>query len=494
MNAGSIPNWVWIAVGGLLLTVSPLIFWLPRYTTSSPSYCLSCHDGSGGLPNRGIESKVHPSFTEVTCTGCHAKPGQIVYEGYREGFTSEPERVSPNCVKCHRKIGERNDQVGFKFNPLQIVIPHRVHLDLGAKCTDCHANVAHDLREPQTNRPRMEYCSQCHATTTESCGKCHADEIPAGALPPPFPAGLVGDGRGLYSRYCANCHGAKGDRVAGVDLQSRKFLDIRSFDTLRIIIAEGHGGMPSFGELWGGPLTDDEIRAIVAYLKLSSEGFAANGSSLYESNCVVCHGAQGDKMPTVDLSSAEFSEGLGREEVSRAIREGKGGMPAFSKPAGGPLAWEEIEAIARYAASLSAPAKPELDVAALYSDNCAVCHGKDGSQIPSGDLGSAEFWSSRSDEELFAATAEGKGGMPAFSATAGGDLSNEEIAAILEFLKSKAGLGPPAPAPVPPEIPHGLEGMTECLKCHGPEGIKPVPADHAGRTADSCQVCHHAAE
>ncbi|MFQ6033324.1 MAG: c-type cytochrome, partial [Candidatus Bipolaricaulia bacterium] len=392
MNGRSIPNWIWIAVGGLLLTVSPLIFFLPRYTTSSPSYCLTCHGEDGGLANRGIESKVHPSFAVVTCTDCHAKPRQIVYEGYREGFTSEPERVSPNCIRCHRGISGRNDQVGFRFNPLQILIPHKLHLGLGAKCTDCHANIAHDLREPQTNRPRMEYCSQCHATTVEPCAKCHAGGIPSGPPPSPFPAGLAGDGRGLYSRYCANCHGTEGDRVAGVDLKSREFLGIRSFATLRIIVAEGHGGMPSFGELLGGPLTDDEIRAIIAYLKLSSEGFATNGPSLYASNCVVCHGAEGKKMPTVDLSSAEFINSLGREGISRAIREGKGGMPAFSKPAGGPLSYEEIEAIVRYVVSLAgAPPKPELDLAALYGDNCAACHGEDGSRIPSANLGSAEF-------------------------------------------------------------------------------------------------------
>jgi mono/diheme cytochrome c family protein len=253
--------------------------------------------------------------------------------------------------------------------------------------------------------------------------------------------------------------------------------------------------MPSFSDLKGGPLTDDEIRAIIAHLRLSSEGFAANGLSLYESNCAVCHGAKGEKMPTVDLSSAEFIDKLGRAGISSAIREGKGGMPAFSKSAGGPLSYEEIEAIVRYAISLAgAPAKPELDVAVLYSDNCGTCHGEEGDRISSANLGAKEFLSSRSDEELFVATAKGKGGMPASSSAEGGNLSAEEIAAILEYLKSKAGLGPPAPAPIPSEIPHGLEGMTECLKCHGPEGFKPVPADHAERTEDSCQICHHTAE
>jgi mono/diheme cytochrome c family protein len=32
--------------------------------------------------------------------------------------------------------------------------------------------------------------------------------------------------------------------------------------------------------------------------------------------------------------------------------------------------------------------------------------------------------------------------------------------------------------------------MDRCFTCHGPSGIKPVPADHEGRTEDTCQVCH----
>ncbi len=69
----------------------------------------------------------------------------------------------------------------------------------------------------------------------------------------------------------------------------------------------------------------------------------------------------------------------------------------------------------------------------------------------------------------------------------------------------------------PPQLPHTLEGRTECLSCHGPEefrgatlprlphtlagrtdclichnasGIKPFPEDHAGRTSATCLNCH----
>ena len=42
-----------------------------------------------------------------------------------------------------------------------------------------------------------------------------------------------------------------------------------------------------------------------------------------------------------------------------------------------------------------------------------------------------------------------------------------------------------------PEIPHAIVGIeTQCLTCHGPAGVKPVPADHEGRPVDTCTACH----
>ena len=44
---------------------------------------------------------------------------------------------------------------------------------------------------------------------------------------------------------------------------------------------------------------------------------------------------------------------------------------------------------------------------------------------------------------------------------------------------------------VAPNIPHDLAGRDNCLMCHDPNtGIKPAPANHAGRTVDQCQTCH----
>lgn len=45
----------------------------------------------------------------------------------------------------------------------------------------------------------------------------------------------------------------------------------------------------------------------------------------------------------------------------------------------------------------------------------------------------------------------------------------------------------------PPAIPHGLEGRDNCLMCHKPGAMEPVPdapADHEGREITVCQLCH----
>ncbi len=41
-----------------------------------------------------------------------------------------------------------------------------------------------------------------------------------------------------------------------------------------------------------------------------------------------------------------------------------------------------------------------------------------------------------------------------------------------------------------PQIPHILEGRTDCLLCHKAGGIKPFPQGHEGRSQDTCLNCH----
>lgn len=43
-----------------------------------------------------------------------------------------------------------------------------------------------------------------------------------------------------------------------------------------------------------------------------------------------------------------------------------------------------------------------------------------------------------------------------------------------------------------PKTPHTIEGRADCLACHGPNGRRPVPPSHAGRTSATCLSCHPA--
>ncbi|GEM_PF-4416681 len=178
MSANRFPKWLWGAAVIVLIVAVNLVMALVHFVTANPVSCLSCH-GTGGTPDMSKGSLVHPTYAQVKCVDCHAKPGQyVLVEGYRGGFSADPPKLSASCVRCHSDVPSRQNALGFKFNPVKIDLSHKAHLERGANCTDCHQNLAHDPSPEPTNRPRMEYCYQCHDRST-SCTKCHGTSIPS---------------------------------------------------------------------------------------------------------------------------------------------------------------------------------------------------------------------------------------------------------------------------------------------------------------------------
>ncbi|MBI4319022.1 MAG: c-type cytochrome [Chloroflexi bacterium] len=443
------PLWVWFIIGVVFVPVSAIpIMGLARYTTTSSQFCVTCH-GTGETPDRAVRSVVHADFSRVTCVDCHAQPGQVVFEGYRAGFMAEPERVSSNCVRCHTQMTTTNDQNDFKFNFLDIKIPHKFHIAAGATCTSCHSNVAHDLNVPQTNRPTMQSCNSCHAQT-DSCSKCHATSVPTAPaqVPAPPALGSMADGRVRYQRVCAACHGQKGDSVRSAKLSSQEFQSSQGEAKIFKATAEGQGVMPPFSRAHGGTLTDDEIKAILGYLKTLALGTAAakiDAKALYDRNCIICHGADGDKVAGVKHSSKEYWYSQGEEVITKAITNGKGGMPPFGRGRGGTLGTVEVEALVEYLKSFPGPGVLAAKGAGqegkdLYAKNCAACHGDKGERVGTANLSSKDFIISRGDAGLATATAEGKGGMPGFGKAKGGPLTDEQIKQVVDYMKSLAGV------------------------------------------------------
>lgn len=80
---------------------------------------------------------------------------------------------------------------------------------------------------------------------------------------------LVRTGRQLWGLNCASCHGTTGEGVDAPALNSQQFLEIASDEQTHRIIAAGITGteMPAWWNEFGGPLTDEQIAAIVAYVR-----------------------------------------------------------------------------------------------------------------------------------------------------------------------------------------------------------------------------------
>jgi mono/diheme cytochrome c family protein len=82
-------------------------------------------------------------------------------------------------------------------------------------------------------------------------------------------AAQVATGGQLWSLNCAECHGTTGQGVSAPALNSQEFLGSVSDQQIRGIIAGGVPGtaMPAWLSDYGGPLTEQQIEALVVYLR-----------------------------------------------------------------------------------------------------------------------------------------------------------------------------------------------------------------------------------
>jgi mono/diheme cytochrome c family protein len=80
---------------------------------------------------------------------------------------------------------------------------------------------------------------------------------------------LVTTGHQLWMLDCSSCHGDQGQGVDAPALNSKQFLGSITDEQVHRIVSSGISGtpMPAWLDEFGGPLTDDEIAAVVAFVR-----------------------------------------------------------------------------------------------------------------------------------------------------------------------------------------------------------------------------------
>jgi cytochrome c oxidase cbb3-type subunit III len=169
----------------------------------------------------------------------------------------------------------------------------------------------------------------------------------------------VTDFKQLFTERCAGCHGADGTLGPGPPLNDPLFLALISDADLQNVIANGRSGtlMPAWSHAAGGPLTDEQIAALVKGLKqwqnsgdkpiqqvfpsapplTANNGTAGNaqaGAKVYAAACASCHGEHGEGVEEQAgaINNAAFLQLCSDVQLRRYIITGRTdlGMPNFA--------------------------------------------------------------------------------------------------------------------------------------------------------------------
>ena len=191
--------------------------------------------------------------------------------------------------------------------------------------------------------------------------------------------GQIDLGARLFADNCAVCHGSDGQGRVGATL-SKDWPSLRPDLLVRSTIESGVPGSPmvAWGQQKGGPLTAADIDALVAYiLSWQTGGFPAipptatphprpvltavpdvagdpnNGAIVYDQNCAVCHGPNGEGRIGATLSK-DWPALRPDLSMKTTISNGIPGspMPAWSQDNGGPLAETEINNVVAFLLAL----------------------------------------------------------------------------------------------------------------------------------------------
>jgi mono/diheme cytochrome c family protein len=258
------------------------------------------------------------------------------------------------------------------------------------------------------------------------------------------------DGERLFEINCAQCHG---DSVPFSGTE----------EELRQIIATGgkHLEMPP----WRERLSEDALDTLARYVVDPSA--VPEGEALFEENCSSCHPTV-PSAPTVDAAREIIATGGAHET-----------MPVW----GDVLTAEQLNALVQFTLELTR-GEPIERGRELFTQYCAACHGNFGEGGPNParpgyvipPISTAEYMRTRDNATLRAIISQGQPnfGMSPFSTDFGGPLDDDQIDAIVSYLRQWETN--PA-VEQPPEVAAGVSALGGeqiyneiCAQCHGSKG------------------------
>lgn len=288
-------------------------------------------------------------------------------------------------------------------------------------------------------------------------------------------SGDAQEGERIFRRDCLSCHGEDGNRIPVSPLSAKDFLDSRGDATLLAVVSDGKGTMPGFAKARGGPLSENEVRSVVAYVnskagRSTTTLLAGQGALIYTKRCQSCHGEDGMRIPISPLGAKGYLDTRTDSQLEEVISQGRGNMPGL--PDGSAAKGEATAVISflRYRVQALA-AKSVAAGRDLYVGNCLACHGSTGTRVDKVALGSADYLSSLGDGKIITAINEGTKSGPPFGASKGGAFQVTDSAALIAYLKSWAGLNATAALST---VGAGGQGealfVRNCAPCHGISG------------------------
>jgi cytochrome c oxidase cbb3-type subunit 3 len=187
------------------------------------------------------------------------------------------------------------------------------------------------------------------------------------ARKPPDP--ILVQGRQVYAKLCATCHGVGGNGYVADNapsLRTATFLASATDGFLRAAITRGRPGtaMAAYGRELGGPLAPEDVNALVTLIREGGParielpprpvtGDAKAGKVVYAANCERCHGTPTQRSSAVHLANPILLQTATDAFLRYAVVAGR--LPTAMVPWAGTLQPKQIDDVIAYVRSMAVP-------------------------------------------------------------------------------------------------------------------------------------------